>query len=640
MRQYNPIYPSIRKIQSPDTIKVNWVLLNKSPTQNKIIKGEEFVIQATVMPNNALNKRLSWAYSPMDGSLRISSTDRNHQRVTIIADHVGIYYITCTTTDGSNIQNTIQLMVSNLEGEDFKPITSFSWTVEQQSEDIEFSSNSFNTVESDNPITMTFLCNPSDATWKTYNYDFYFTGEDNINNFGYSSQEGNYEGTLPEDFSIDDSNPEQIKIIMPGNLIGAVKITLSALDGSDVTKIFTGTIKEAYIAIQDVTLEVVDNITECDIGDTITCIITVIPANATEFINGELKIQYTASIDTSRELKYEQSTGTWTYKFSPQESGNLIITWTVTSEGVSGFSKQLQTHTIKVGKVITPMTDSELSAHLSERRFENLLDSSHFESIEEITQFVREKDFHDIYIGDYIPVSLPWCYWDSYNRSMTTKNLSVQTNLRVVDINYLLNKNVGITTNHLVLWPDTIIGIGPMSDTQNIQGEIVQMGSYYQRGRGYYNNYMVNTVLPYIRNKLTTALGGNYLLTYTDSVPVYYSNSYWGGTLNQVSYQSVANTSLRLPNSVVYGYSTGTDKNSIWNTFFRLFETNSEYTLKESPSGATVSTQGAITTDINAEESSLQADALSWRIRNGGGSHYTMGYEEGDNPICPIIIFG
>lgn len=348
MRQYNPIYPSIRKIQSPDSTKVNWVLLNKSPTQNKVIKGEEFVIQATVMPNNALNKRLSWAYSPMDGSLRISSTDRNHQRVTIIADHAGIYYITCTTTDGSNIQNTIQLMVSNSEGEDFKPITSFSWTVEQQSEDIEFSSNSFNTVESDNPITMTFLCNPSDATWKTYNYDFYFTGEDNINNFGYNSQEGNYEGTLPEDFSIDDSNPEQIKIIMPGNLIGAVKITLSALDGSDVTKIFTGTIKEAYIAIQDVTLEVVDNITECDIGDTITCIITVIPANATEFINGELKVQYTASIDTSHELKYEQSTGIWTYKFLPQESGNLIITWTVTSEGISGFSKQLQTSPIKL----------------------------------------------------------------------------------------------------------------------------------------------------------------------------------------------------------------------------------------------------------------------------------------------------
>lgn len=284
------------------------------------------------------------------------------------------------------------------------------------------------------------------------------------------------------------------------------------------------------------------------------------------------------------------------------------------------------------------MTDSELTAHLSERRFENLLDSSHFESIEEIAQFVREKDFHDIYIGDYIPVTLPWCYWDSYNRSMTTKNLSVRTNLRVVDINYLSNKNTGITTNHLILWPDTIIGIGPMSDTENILSEFVQVGR--KTGRGYYNNYMVNTVLPYIRNKLTTALGGNYLLTYTDSVPVYYYNSTWG-TMNQVSYQSVANTSLRLPNSVVYGYLTGTDKNnSIWNTSFRLLSTNSEYTQKETLSGATDSQTGTITTDIQVDESSLQAEALSWLIRDGAGSRSTMGYEKGDNPICPIIIFG
>lgn len=111
--------------------------------------------------------------------------------------------------------------------------------------------------------------------------------------------------------------------------------------------------------------------------------------------------------------------------------------------------------------------------------------------------------------------------------------------------------------------------------------------------------------------------------------------------MNQVSYQSVANTSLRLPNSVVYGYLTGTDKNnSIWNTSFRLLSTNSEYTQKKTLSGATDSQTGTITTDIQADESSLQADALSWRIRDGGASRSTMGYEKGDNPICPIIIFG
>ena len=373
---------------------------------------------------------------------------------------------------------------------------------------------------------------------------------------------------------------------------------------------------------------------EMTVGEDIILTVSIVPSNYTE------NIQIYGTIDNiineDWDITKTASNG-YQLTYNTVEPGRFDFGATVRKE--SGQLITQKSFDITVKKAIIPMTDSELTAHLSERRFENLLDSSHFESIEEIAQFVREKDFHDIYIGDYIPVTLPWCYWNSYNRSMTTKNLSVQTNLRVVDINYLLNKNVGITTNHLILWPDTIIGIGPMSDTENIRSEFVQMGS--QRGRGYYNNYMVNTVLPYIRNKLTTALGGNYLLTYTDSVPVYYSNSTWGGTMNQVSYQSVANTSLRLPNSVVYGYLTGTDKNnSIWNTSFRLLSTNFEYEGKESPSGATVSTEGTITTDINAEESSLQADALSWRIRNGGSSSFTMGYEEGDNPICPIIIFG
>lgn len=641
MRQYNPIYPSIRKIQSPDAIKVNWVYLNKNPTQNQVIKGEEFVIQATVAPSNALNRRLSWAYSPIDGSLHISSTDRNHQRVTIIADHAGIYYVTCATTDGSNIKNTIQLMVSNSEGEEFEPITSFSWVVEQQSEDMGSSSRYFNTVESDNPITLTFSCIPSTATWKTYDYDFHFTGEDASNSYGYSSENGNYEGTLPDGFNVDNSKPEQIKITMPGNLIGTVKITLSALDGSGVTGVFSGTIEEAYVAIEDVTLEVVDNITECDVGDTITCIITVIPANATEFINGQLQISYSTSIDTSYELIYNQAAGTWTYKFSPKESGNLIITWTATSEGISGFFKQLQTNTIKVGKVITPMTDSELTAHLEERRYENLISSSHFESIEQLASFVAEKDFHDIYIGDYIEINLPWIYWDSSRSSMRVRSLSVTTKLRVVDINYLLNKNVNITANHLVLWPDTIIGVAPMSEVNgNYQDEYVQIsgsGFYGQRGRGYYNNYMINTVLPYVRTQLGNLLGSAHLLSYTDSVPIYYSSSYWGGTLNQVQYLSQANTYLRLPNSVVYGYSS-TDKNSVWSQAFKLLQTDSSYGEKLTPSGATLSTNGTLTTDLDTTNSSLQE--LSWRIRNGGGSRYTYGIEEGENPICPIIIFG
>lgn len=646
MRQYNPIYPSIRKIQSPDAIKVNWVLLNKSPAQNKVIKGEEFVIQTTVMPNNALNKRLSWAYSPMDGSLRISSTDRNHQRVTIIADHAGIYYITCTTTDGSNIKNTIQLMVSNSEGEDFKPITFFSWTVEQQSKDMEFSSNSFNTVESDNPITMTFLCNPSDATWKTYNYDFYFTGEDSSNNFGYSSQEGNYEGTLPEDFSVDDSNLEQIKITMPGNSIGTVKITLSALDGSGVTGIFSGTIKEAYIAIQDVTLEMVDYITECDIGDTITCIITVIPANATEFIHGELQITYTTSIDTSYERTYNFAAGTYTYKFSPEESGNLIITWTAISEGISGFSKQLQTSPIKVGKVITPMTDSELSAHLSERRFENLLDSSHFESIEEIAQFVREKDYHDIYIGDYIPITIPFTH---SSNEVTTQSDSYTVNFRVVDINYLLDKTAAsVSSQHLVLMPDNPIGECAMTKGESqYQDELVEVSSsgYYPvQGRGYYNNNMTLNALPRILTSLKAEFGSSHILNFNDSVPIYYSSNSWGGGyMTQVTYQAVSNTQIRLPTRKTMLGDRPVDNNAVWTQQFRLYQTDTNYQYIEKPTISGVGNfDGCLLTDLySLEQSDRYAstlDLLNYRVQNGSGGRFTSDYSEG--PVCPIIIFG
>lgn len=648
MRQYNPIYPSIRKIQSEDAVKVNWVQLNKNPTQNQVIKGEKFVIQVIVAPSNALNKRLSWTYSPIDGSLNISSTDRNHQRVTIIADHAGIYYITCATTDGSNIQNTIQLMVSNSEGEDFEPITSFSWYVEQQSEDMESSSRYFNTVESDNPITLTFSCNPSTATWKTYEYDFHFTGEDASNSYGYSSENGNYEGTLPDGFNVDNSKPEQIKITMPGNLIGTAEITLKALDGSSVVETFTGAIEKAYVAIEDVTLEVVDNITECDVGDTITCIITVIPANATEFINGQLQIAYTTSIDTSHELIYKQDAGTWTYKFSPQESGNLIIKWTATSEGISGFSKQLQTHIIKVGKVITPMTDSELTAHLEKRRYENLISSSHFESIEQLASFVAEKDFHDIYIGDYFELNLPWIYYDEDYRRVYTTSLSAQTKLRIVDINYLSDKNAGITQNHLVLMPDTLIGSGPMTDPVNgYQNEIVQISSsdyWGQTGRGYYNNYMINEMLPVILQNIQNRMGSasSHLLSWTDQVPVYYSTSYWGGYLSNVTYMTMNNVYMRQPNLIALGYTSGTDKNSIWNIEFRLFKTNREYVEKEAPSGATDSFDGILLTDLmslSSGSSYFSTLQQLWYTKQQGSSG-TSWRDTSIGPICPIMIFG
>lgn len=249
---------------------------------------------------------------------------------------------------------------------------------------------------------------------------------------------------------------------------------------------------------------------------------------------------------------------------------------------------------------------------------------------------LRQKIFHDIYIGDYIEINIPWIYWDSSSSSMKIQFSTTMTKLRIVDINYLLNKDTNITANHLVLWPDTIIGAAPMSNMDgDYESELIQING--QPGRGYYSNYMINIVLPYIRGNLSFLLGSTHILNYKDSVPVYYSST-TQGTLNQVTYQTQSNTSLRLPNAAVYGDTTGTDKNPIWNQPFRLLQTDPIYGQKEAPSGITISATGTLTTDINVGESIIQA--LSWQIRNGNDISYTQGIDEGDNPICPILIFG
>lgn len=216
------------------------------------------------------------------------------------------------------------------------------------------------------------------------------------------------------------------------------------------------------------------------------------------------------------------------YRTTKKDVGVILINVYMTIDG-----EELLTagDSITVNRVITPMTDSELTAHLEERRYENLISSSHFESIDQLASFVEAKDFHDIYIGDYIEINLPWIYWNSSRSSMTVQSLSATTKLRVVDINYLLDKNANITANHLVLWPDTIIGAVPMSEVGgNYSDEYVQISSsMYSRGRGYYNNYMINTALPYVKTQLGNLLGSTHLLSYTDSVPVYYSQNYGGG---------------------------------------------------------------------------------------------------------------
>ena len=61
------------------------------------------------------------------------------------------------------------------------------------------------------------------------------------------------------------------------------------------------------------------------------------------------------------------------------------------------------------------------------------------------------------------------------------------------------------------------------------ESELIQING--QPGRGYYSNYMINIVLPYIRGNLSFLLGSTHILNYKDSVPVYYSST-TQGTLN------------------------------------------------------------------------------------------------------------
>ena len=635
MRQYNPIYPSIRKIQNPDSVKIDWIQNTTGVYDYEVTEGDSFNIAINIVPSNAVNKRLTWSYKPMDNSLEIISLDRNHSRITIIPHEPGPYYITYRTTDGSNISQIIRLNV--LEREEYIPMVSFKFRVTYQGQVHDHYGNStFNIIEDEenNPIKITVFCDPDEATFKAYNWDFQFVSEEQ--SFKYNSVDGLYEGTLVEGISFDTSNPEEVSVLVPSNLVSNFTLKATSLDGTGIENTFTGVIEKLYIAIQDITVELQEDITKCDVGDIITCVITVMPPNATEWIENNLDIVFNTSIDVDTTSSSDLTSGIITTQFTTKEEGLLTIECDITSSGISGFSKHVEFDSIIVGKVIIPMTEPELAAHLEERRYENLISSAHFESLNQLSEYVAAKDFHDIYIGDYIEVNIPWIYWDSSSSSMKIQFSTTMTKLRIVDINYLLNKDTNITANHLVLWPDTIIGAAPMSNMDgDYDSELIQING--QPGRGYYSNYMINIVLPYIRGNLSFLLGSTHILNYKDSVPVYYSST-TQGTLNQVTYQAQSNTSLRLPNAAVYGDTTGTDKSPIWNKPFRLLQTDPVYGQKETPSGATISATGTLTTDINIGESTIQA--LSWQIRNGNDINYTQGIDEGNNPICPILIFG
>ena len=384
--------------------------------------------------------------------------------------------------------------------------------------------------------------------------------------------------------------------------------------------------------------------TGIDAGEEIIGEIIVEPSNYTQDISN-VRVEAEDIYGSAKSFTVVQNSHEkWSisYRTTKDDVGTIIINIYMTIDE----EEQLVTDSdaITVNKVINPMTDDEITTHLSERRYENLISSSHFSSIDELAEYVEAKDYHDIYIGDYIPIAIPFTH--SSNGS-TTQSGSYTVNFRVVDINYLLDKTAAsVSSQHLVLMPDNPIGECAMTKGERqYQDELVEVSSsgwYPVQGRGYYNNNMTLNALPRILTSLKAQFGSSHILNFNDSVPIYYSSNSWGGGyMTQVTYQTVSNTQIRLPTKITMDGRTLADSNAVWTQQFRLYQTDTNY--REKPAISGIGTQhGCLLTDLySLEQSSSYASTLgrlNYLIQNGGGGRSSFDYSEG--PVCPIIIFG
>ena len=379
---------------------------------------------------------------------------------------------------------------------------------------------------------------------------------------------------------------------------------------------------------------------EMTVGEDVILIAFISPPNYTEsiqiygtidnIINDDWDITKTDS--NKYQLTYNTvETGTFDFgAIVRRESGQLITQ---------------STYTITVKKVITPMTDSEITAHLSKRRYENLM--NYFESFDELSEFVQAKDYHDIYIGDYIPIAIPFTH---SSEGSTTQSGSYTVNFRVVDINYLLDKTAAsVSSQHLVLMPDNPIGECAMTMVQgDYESELVEIpgsGWYSSYGRGYYNNNMTQNALPKILTSLKSQFGSSHILSFNDSVPIYYSNSYEDGYLTNVQYQAVSSTQIRLPTIITMDGRTLADSNAVWTQQFRLYATDTNYEYISKPAISNLPSQGrsgCLLTDLYTLSSNDRYSStlygMFWRIQDGSGGNFALDYSAG--PVCPIIIFG
>lgn len=370
---------------------------------------------------------------------------------------------------------------------------------------------------------------------------------------------------------------------------------------------------------------------EMTVGEDVILTVSIVPSNYTE--NIQIHGTIDDIINEDWDITRTASNG-YQLTYNTVEPGTFDFGATVRKE--SGQLLAQKSFGITVKKAITSMTDSEITAHLSKRRYENLM--NHFESLDELSEFIQAKDYHDIYIGDYIPIAIPFTH---SSEGSTTQSGSYTVNFRVVDINYLLDKTAAsVSSQHLVLMPDNPIGECAMTKGKNqYQDEFVEVSSsgwYPVQGRGYYNNNMTLNALPRILTSLKAQFGSSHILNFNDSVPIYYSSNS-GGYMTQVTYQAAPNTQIRLPTGITMNGRTFSDSNAVWTKQFRLYQTdtNYQYTQKPAISGAGDFT-GCLLTDLYSLESTM--GLLNYRIQDGGAGRFTFDYMEG--PVCPIIIFG
>lgn len=103
MITYNPIYPS-RKMAF---VAVDDISFSENSLSTKV--NEEVSINIVIIPVNATSQNISLTYTPDDDSIEII-LERRH--ASFIPSKAGVYTITGTTTDGTNISDELILTVT------------------------------------------------------------------------------------------------------------------------------------------------------------------------------------------------------------------------------------------------------------------------------------------------------------------------------------------------------------------------------------------------------------------------------------------------------------------------------------------------------------------------------------------------